>query len=183
MKKESIKISVFFVLFFMLSIVSCGSGGKTGEIDQSAETDKTSEIKKISGTWEVFSGIVYDNHDFKVIYPEKPFDENLKWKLVITNDGKITKPADNEYDDEQIANYKLYTGDEAMEKGLIEKKHRRRAAVTNNDDMLVFVTDKQIIDERLFQIVNCTSDTLTIRFLSSSKLFSEHLYEYKLVKK
>lgn len=158
-------------MIFMSSLISCSM------------VSKSVVKKKICGTWEVYSGIVYNKYDLKVIYPESPFDEQMKWKLVITSDDKITKPARDEYDAEQIANYELYTGDEAMEKGLIEKKHQRRAARTDDDNMLILATDKQIIDERLFQIVNCTSDTLTIRFLSSTKFFSEHLYEYKLVRK
>jgi len=170
MKRISVKINVFVAMICMLSLISCGMARKS------------MVKKKISGTWEVYSGTVYNKHDLKVIYPESQFDENLKWKLVIS-DEKITKPASDEYDHEQSANYELYFGDEAMEKGLIEKKHQRRAAGTDDDELIVLATNKQIIDERLFQIVNCTSDTLTIRFLSSSKFFNEHLYEYKLVKK
>ena len=170
MKRISVKINVLFATICILSLISCSM------------VRKSTMKNKISGTWEVYSGIVYNKHDLKVIYPESPFDEKLKWKLVIS-DEKITKPANDEYDHEQSANYELYFGDEAMEKGLIEKKHQRRSASTDDDDMLVLATDRQIIDERLFQIVNCTSDTLTIRFLSSSKFFNEHLYEYKLVRK
>lgn len=170
MKRIFVKINVLAAIICILALISCDM------------VRKSAVKKKICGTWEVYSGTVYNKHDLKVIYPEGPFDEKLKWKLVI-NDEKITKPANNEYDDEQTANYELYFGDEAMEKGRIEKKHQRRAAGTDDDELIVLATNKKIIDERLFQIVNCTSDTLTIRFLSSSKFFNEHLYEYKLVRK
>lgn len=173
MKKKS--INVIIALACILFITSCSSDGKDAA------------IKKICGTWEVYSGITYNKEDFSVIFPEKPFEEDSKWTLIITDDGKITKPANNEYDeyDEEIkANYELYTGNEALEKGIIGKKHLRRTANSDDDVMLLFA-DKQIKGERLFQIVSCTSDTLRIRFLSTSPLllFDDYIFEYKLVKK
>lgn len=187
MKKISITIILFLTVISLLSFISCGSNSKKTKKEIISEASSGSNIsnaekEKICGTWEVCTMKTYDKTDHKELYSESQFDENLKWKLIITDDGKITKPADNEFDDEVKATYKLFTGSEALEKGIIEKKHQRRAA-NSGDDMILLFADKKIIGERLFQIVDFTNDTLILRFLSSDRMMDEHIFEYKLVKK
>jgi len=187
MKQISIKIIFFLAVISLLSVVSCGSNSKKTKKEFFSESSSDSNIsdaekEKICGTWEVCTMKTYDKTDHDELYSESQFDDNLKWKLIITDDGKITKPADNEYDEEVKATYKLYTGSEALEKGIIEKKHQRRAA-NSGDKMMLLFAEKQIIGERLFQIVDCTNDTLILRFLSSDRMMDEHIFEYKLVKK
>jgi hypothetical protein len=170
MKTMSTKIGVCIAAICILSAISCDS-------------DSTSDIKsKILGTWEIYSVVTYDIETLKILDSERLFEESFKWELIITEDGQITKPAKSKYDREETANYEIYTGSEALKEGIIGKKHQRRA-VGSDEDIILLFTNKAIKGERLFQIVNCSNDTLKLRFLSTDCILDDQIFEFKMVKK
>ncbi|MBO4906492.1 MAG: hypothetical protein J5486_05600 [Bacteroidaceae bacterium] len=150
------------------------------------KTSPVSEMQdKICGTWETYSSTIYDKNSHEVTSPESPFEPQLIWQLIISPDGTITKPAEDEYSEEEKTTYKLYMSNEALEKELIRKAHQRRCAgyvKDGEDNMVLLITEDELVGEKRFQIVSCTEDTLVVRYLSESTFFDDIL-ENKFVRK
>lgn len=168
MKQLSFAKIFLFVSIITTLIIACNNAGQVGDVKN-----------RICGTWETYSSTIYDNSSHEVRYPESLFEPSFKWQLVIDKNGTITKLAEDEYSEEETSSYDLYMSNEALEKELIRKVHQRRAAgyqKGGEDNIVLLITKKRILGEKVFQIVSCTEDTLVLRYLSDSSDIIENKF-------